>query len=71
MGTGKPVGVLGSPKRPEVLARRTKLNASVPNNLSDCFHPIEDCIFRFESLFSSTSKGTPGAMRDAFVQSDP
>jgi hypothetical protein len=48
----------------------TMFVASDPNNLSSFFHATQDCIFRFESLFRNTSKGTPGFMSEALIQSD-
>jgi len=49
----------------------TKLYASDPNKRSPFFHATEDCIFLFESLFRTTSNGTPGFINDAFIQSEP
>jgi hypothetical protein len=46
----------------------TMFVVSDPNNLSSFFHAMQDCIFCFESLFS---KGTPGFMSEALIQSDP
>lgn len=45
--------------------------ASAPNTRSSRFHPTTLAIFRLLSLSKTTSKGTPGLMRESFVNSAP
>lgn len=52
-------------------ATRTRLAASDPNSRSSLFQATDDCIFLLESLFKRTSKGKPGFIKEALIQSEP
>ena len=50
---------------------RTVLKASCPNSRSPFFQATIELIFLFESLFNRTSKGTPGFIKNAVINSVP